>query len=54
MVSFLYCDGLYYLKLCQVALEEDSEPVSNAMITQEIWSSGPANLIPKIGILRVE
>ena len=34
MVSFLYCDGPYYLKLCQVALEEDSEAVSKAVITQ--------------------
>lgn len=34
MISFLDCDGPYYLKLCQVAREENSEFLSKAVMTQ--------------------
>ena len=34
MVFFLDCDGPYYLKLCQVAREENSKVVSKAVMTQ--------------------
>ena len=34
MVSFLDCDGPYYLKLCQVAREENPKVVSKVMMTQ--------------------
>ena len=34
MVSFLDCDGPYYLKLRQIAREESPEAVSSAMMSQ--------------------
>ena len=34
MVSFLDCDSPYYLKLRQIAREENSEVVSSAVISQ--------------------
>lgn len=34
MVSFLNCDGPYYLKLRQIAREESPEVVSSAVMSE--------------------